>query len=229
MLSPTKCKYVLKGIVFSIFFCFSITNHLYGQERKKMNIKAPTCILFKINRSENKIASLLERNRQNEVEELRREDERIAAAIMEDFKYNFQFCKVYFFNGPELNLVKEKKWSDVSFFDQNLVDRIIPPDSLLKHVFIVELNYPPPPINQIITTSDGVTYQEPQDMRTYLLSDIPGLVTYDANYVWLNTKFGFVRPRVYHRRIARSPQSGQIVWNFGVKSYDRLLRKYFRK
>lgn len=187
---------------------------------------APTCVLFKINRSENKIQALKDRKRLDDVKLVQQYDEDIAKAIVDDFKQHFTFCKVYFFNSPQLHDVIDKHWDKVLFFEKDMLNPVKPDMSTFGNVWIVENNFPPPP-NYKITVDE----QHPElsdQSRTYLnANDEFGIVSYNKNYELIEHKICYTRSRLKKIKIPDTfPKEYTYVYT-GAGRFSTVLKKYY--
>jgi len=166
---------------------------------------------------------------EKEINDVIKMDNDLAFAIMEDFKTNFKYCKVYYFDSPSLPDVMSRNWGKVTFYAHDFVHPVIPPDSLLQRFFIIENNYPPPPEYDKIK-KDGITILEPKDQKPYLNSnDEFGIVSYDETYTLLPTKIPYSRASLISKRIKDKWPKEYTYTYIGALRYDRLLRKYFIK
>jgi len=217
----------LLSLVFIFMLAFT---HLNAYQPEQKAIQSPTCILIKINRSENKIAAMKERHLDNEIQDVMKMDDDLAFAIMEDFKTHFRYCKVYFFNSPSLQDVISKNWKQVAFYDHDFVHPLVLPDSVLSTVFIVENNYPPPPEYDLLKKEGGVTLLEPREQKTFVNSnDEFGIVSYDDGYKLLPNKVCYCRAGLISKRIKDKWPKEYTYTYMGAMRYDRMLKKYFQK
>lgn len=197
---------------------------LMATDKDSSRIK-PTAILFKINRSENKIQGLKERNRLEDVKIVEAYDETIAQAIMQNFQSSFTFCKVYFFNSSDLQKVIDQQWKSVSFFENDFTHTVTPPDSLLEHIFIAENNYPPQPSYNLVNPEKGTASYTSE--RTFMGGDETGIVTYNQHYNVLDSKLCYSPASIKRSRIKGSfPKQYHYQYN-GASGYQKKLSKYF--
>lgn len=171
-----------------------------------------------------------ERGLTDEIQDVIKMDEQLAFAIMSDFKTHFNFCPVYFFNSSSLNDVIAKNWKQVSFYDHDFIHAVVPPDSQLKNIIIVENNYPPAPEYDQVKKENGVTILEPKDQKTFVNTmDEFGLVSYDDQYHLLPSKICYSRAGLSMKRIKDTWPKEYTYTYIGALRYDRILKKYFSK
>lgn len=187
----------------------------------------PTCILFKINRSINKIEALKERKRFDDVKLVQQYDEDIAHAIVADFKEHFTFCKVYFFNSLQLHDVIDKHWDKVLFFDQDMTNPVKPDISLFGNVWIVENNFPPPPNYKI--GSDPQNPELSKESRSYAnANDEFGIVSYNDKYELIEHKICYNRSRLKKAKVPDKYPKEFTYTYIGAEHYNSVLKKYYK-
>lgn len=220
MFKPVIPKLVLCLFLWSFFVAWSVP--------EKDTIAKPNFILFKLNRSENKIQALKDRNRTEDIKTLQRYDQQIATAIMKDFNNNFKFCKVYFFNSPQLHDVIEGNWDKVILFDTSLNVAVKPNISPKDDYFIVENNFPPPPGVEAKNTKSKESQTSNRYDGNFINShDEFGIVSYDKQYKLLPHKICYSRANMASK-IFRKKKLQQFEFEYlGAGEYSKSLNKYF--
>ena len=105
----------------------------------------PKAILLMLHLSTNKIEALHKRHMESEIPEVIEGDEETNKAIMKDFAARFTFCPVYFFYDTCYELAKQKRWTEIVFYDYEslTMKKKIGTNSFADYWF-AEVGYPTP-------------------------------------------------------------------------------------
>ncbi len=101
----------MKNIFLILFLLSSITSTVVAQ-----NIDRPDVIFFRLPDMQSKISRAERQGRDKEVKNLERIVLGYRNAIISDFRKNFTFCDVYFFNESDLKQFTSGDWSQISFW-----------------------------------------------------------------------------------------------------------------
>lgn len=188
-------------------------------------MRRPTAILFQINRSDNKIQALKEMKDEGSIDEIQEYDQAIGQSIIKAFRKEFNFCKVYFFNSNQLELVKAKRWKEVDFIDSSFTKFVYVPDSILNNIWIAENNYPPTPGYKIDEKSGHAVIEPTKNFVN--TNDDMGIVLHDNNYQLLPGRLCYHRAGLRQIRIKKTIPKEYTYTYHGVKHFNKSLRNYF--
>ena len=190
----------------------------------------PNVILVLLNESTNKIEALQKRGMSDKIDEVKTADKQIHTSIVNDFKYNFDFCLVYFFYNKDYEAVKRKDWDNVTFYDTEHTNS---PKKVsmttFGHYYIAEVGFPPignlvtldqnnPPIKE----SDG--FEGPEG---YATRRDYSLLLYDDLFKILEGKLGLTN--ISLRRVGNIFKPSTLEYRFiGAEVFNRKLQKYYK-
>jgi hypothetical protein len=186
----------------------------------------PKVILMMLHQSTNKIEALKKRGLSEDVAEVIATDEQTNQSIISDFAANFDYCPVYFFYDSSIDLIKQKAWSDIIFYDyEKLEKKKLINVSGFTDYYIADVGYPSPSkqleADNSVHPSMRDSYKGEEDvisLRNY------GINLYDQQMIPLKGRMGFTDISLRNR----GPVFGEKKMVFeGAVKFDKLLRKRF--
>ncbi|MEZ5047365.1 MAG: hypothetical protein R2831_10280 [Chitinophagaceae bacterium] len=167
---------------------------------------------------------------QKDIQEVLDSDQEINISLMNDFKQNFKFCPVYFFDGIQYDDVLKKNWEAVPFYDYEHLTQAKVLGITPQNYYIAEIAYPPlvpyDTLNNKIKTPYYTSLSS--NDQSYTNSRDYGIVLYDDNNELL------LRPLTYNnislQRKGNYFKKGGMQYVFsGSDRFQKKLEKYFKK
>lgn len=222
-------KYFIKAIIISICFISNafIAEAQVTKVRSDRSELPPKVILVQLNTETNKIKYLQDHNMIEEANEVKNDVAKIAEVTKNDFKDNFSFCTVYFFADTNMNLIKERKFDGVLYYNDGSIAKniTITPTDTNYYIAMFGHAYSAPGI----THTDNQMQQDP----SYLYGKGLVMLNYQFKQLSHNTFHYIFKFDYFDMFVKKDPRYSYSSKRFDIEYYqsakrlNKLITEYF--
>lgn len=153
------------------------------------------------------------------VKMFKRSDSQIKNALIKDFRTNFSFCPVYFFEIKDVEAVKAKKFKQVTFYDNNVIATDEP--EKIRDYYIANISFYPKETVEV-ADNNGTSVREETGVEDHFGL---GIILRNQAYEPVKGKLRFTSCRIGKRgSVFNKAKRYYVFW--GSNLFSRKLAKF---